>query len=72
MERSVPSSIDYSNVLPQAIPAIARRRKFYPQNGTSFNFNGSREIRIEIGSVNSLMDASHSYFEFTVENSVFH
>ena len=69
MERSVPSSIDYSNVLPQAIPAIARRRKFYPQNGTSFNFNGTREIRIEIGSVNSLMDASHSYFEFTVENT---
>tara|TARA_R110000803_G_scaffold15315_2_gene42495 strand:- start:216 stop:1709 length:1494 start_codon:yes stop_codon:yes gene_type:complete len=69
MERSVPSSIDYSNVLPQAIPAIARRRKFYPQNGTSFNFAGSREIRIEIGSVNSLMDASHSYFEFTIENT---
>ena len=69
MERSVPKSIDYSDVLPQAIPAIARRRKYYPQNGTSFNFIGSREIRIEIGSVNSLMDPSHSYLEFEARNT---
>jgi len=67
--RSLPKSIDYSDVLPKAIPAVARRRKYYPQNGTSFNFLGSREIRIEIGSVNSLMDASHSYLEFTIENT---
>lgn len=66
--RSLPKSIDYSDVLPKAIPAIARRRKYYPQNGTSFNFVGSREIRIEIGSVNSLMDPSHSYLEFECRN----
>ena len=67
--RSLPKSIDYSDVLPKAIPAVARRRKFYPQNGTSFNFIGTREIRIEIGSVNSLMDPSHSYLEFECRNT---
>tara|TARA_R100001460_G_scaffold15806_3_gene34743 strand:+ start:6644 stop:8146 length:1503 start_codon:yes stop_codon:yes gene_type:complete len=67
--RSLPKSIDYSDVLPKAIPAVARRRKFYPQNGTSFNFIGSREIRIEIGSVNSLMDPSHSYLQFECRNT---
>lgn len=67
--RSLPKSISYEDVLPQAIPAVARRRKFYPQNGTSFNFIGSREIRIEVGSINSLLDPSHSYLEFECRNT---
>jgi len=67
--RSLPKSISYEDVLPQAIPAVARRRKYYPQNGTSFNFIGSREIRIEVGSINSLLDPSHSYLEFECRNT---
>ena len=68
-ERSIPKSIDYTDVLPVAVPAVARRRRFYPQNGTTFNANGTREIRIEIGSVNSLLDVQHSYLEFFVTNT---
>ena len=67
--RSLPKSIDYSDVLPKAIPAVARRRKFYPQNGTTFNAGGSREIRIDIHSVNSLMDPHASYLEVEVQNN---
>lgn len=67
--RSLPKSISYDDVLPQAIPAVARRRKFFPQNGTTFNFIGSREIRIDINSLNSLLDPTHSYLEFEVRNT---
>lgn len=69
MEQMLPGSINYQDVLPVAVPAIARRRRFYPQNGTSFNFAGSNEIRIELPSQNSLMDPIHSYLEFRVTNT---
>ena len=69
MERTLPSSINYQDVLPLSVPAIARRRRFYPQNGTTFNAAGSNEIRIEISSMNSLLDCSHSYLEFEVQNT---
>lgn len=69
MERSVPKSINYQDVLPLSVPAISRRRRFFPQNGTSFSYGGSNEIRIEIGSINSLLDTQHSYLEFEVVRS---
>ena len=69
MERTLPSTINYQDVLPLSVPAIARRRRFFPQNGTSFNAAGSNEIRIEIGSMNSMLDASHSYLEFEIVNN---
>ena len=69
MERGIPKSIDYNDVLPVAVPAVARRRRFYPQGGASgFNAVGTREIRIEIGSVNCLLDVQHSYLEMFAEN----
>ena len=68
-ERQLPSTIDYSRVLPLSIPAIAKRHKFYPQNGTTFNFQGTSEIRIQVGSTNALLDASHGYLEFEVVNA---
>lgn len=68
MERVLPSTINYQDVLPLSVPAIARRKKFYPQNGTTFSNTGSSEIRIEIGSVNSLLDTQHSYLEFEIVN----
>jgi len=69
MERTLPSTINFQDVLPLSVPAIARRRRFFPQNGTSFNSGGTNEIRIEIASPNSLLDVSHSYLEFEVVNN---
>ena len=69
MEQMLPGSINYQDVLPVAVPAVARRRRFYPQNGTTFNSVGSSEIRIELNSQNSLMDPVHSYLEFRVTNT---
>lgn len=69
LTRSIPKSINYQDVLPVAVPAVARRKKFYPANGTTFNFTGSNEIRVEIGSPNSMLDAQHSYIEFFVQNN---
>ena len=68
LERSIPKSINYQDVLPVAVPAVARRKKFFPANGTVFNHTGSNEIRVEIGSTNSMLDPQHSYIEFFVDN----
>ena len=70
MERSIPRSINFQDVLPVAVPAVARRKRFFPQGGASgFSRQGTSEIRIELGSVNSLLDPQHSYLEFLVENN---
>ena len=69
MERSIPKSINYQDVLPVAVPAVARRRRFFPANGTTFNALGSNEIRIEVGSTNALLDPQHSYLEFQITNT---
>ena len=65
----LPGSINYQDILPVAVPAVARRRRFYPQNGTAFNAAGSSEIRIELPSQNSMLDPIHSYLEFNVTNT---
>jgi hypothetical protein len=67
--RNLPKSIDYTDVLPQSVPAVARRRKFYPSNGTTFNATGSSEIRIEVSSMSALLDSHSSYLEFRVTNT---
>ena len=69
MDRSLPSTIDYSKVLPLAAPAVARRRRFFPANGTTYGPGTTNQIRIEIKSVNSLLDAQHSYLEFEFANN---
>ncbi len=68
-ERQLPSTIDYSRVLPMSIPALAKRHKFYPQNGTTFSFIGTDEIRIQVSSQNALLDAAHGYLEFELRNT---
>ncbi len=68
MERSIPRSINFQDVLPVAVPAVARRRRFYPANGTNFNALGTSEIRIELQSQNALLDVQHSYLEMFVQN----
>ena len=69
MDRKLPGSIDYSAVLPMSVPAMSRRRKFYPVNGGSFSSQGNSEIRIQISSQNALLDPAHSYLDFSVTNS---
>ena len=69
LERSIPSQINYQDVLPVAVPAIARRRKFYPANGTTFSAGGTNEIRIEVASTNALLDTHHSYLEMILTNT---
>jgi len=66
--RVMPSTIDYSQMLPLSIPAMAHRRKFFPSNGSSFSSAGNRQIRIEIGHPSALLDATHSYLEFALQN----
>ena len=67
--RIMPSTIDYSRMLPLSIPAMASRRKFFPSNGSTFSRQGNRQIRIEIGHPSSLLDTTHSYLELRVSNS---
>lgn len=68
LERKMPSTIDYSDVLPMSVPAVSRRRKFYPTNGGEFRAEANSEIRIPIDSTTALLDAAHSYLEFTIQN----
>ena len=69
MERKLPSTIAFDDVLPLSVPAQARRRKFYPVNGGSFTSSGNSEIRIPISSTNALLDCEHSYLDFTITNN---
>ena len=64
----MPSTIDYSTMLPLSIPAMASRRKFFPSNGSTFSRQGNRQIRIEVGHPSALLDPSASYLEFRVQN----
>jgi len=67
--RVMPSTIDYSRMLPLSIPAMANRRKYFPSNGSTFQRQGNRQIRIEIGHPSALLDPTHSYLELRVQNA---
>ena len=67
-ERVLPSSIDYSKVLPLSVPALSKRHKYFPSNGSNFSASGNNEIRIELPSTNALLDPANSYLEFEVLN----
>ena len=67
--RVMPSTIDYSTMLPLSIPAMASRRKYYPSNGSTFNRLGNRQIRIELSHGSALLDPTHSYLEFRAQNA---
>ena len=68
-QRALPKSIDYSDVLPQSVPAVAKRKKFYPVNGATFTPAGTREIRVPIHSTNGMMDPLQSYIQFEIRNT---
>ena len=67
--RVMPSTIDYSTMLPLSIPAMASRRKYFPSNGSTFARQGNRQIRIEVAHGSALLDPTHSYLEFRVLNA---
>ena len=64
MERVLPKTLDYTDVLPLAVESRARRRTFFPINGQSFASDGANIIRIDL-SADALLDTQHSYLRFT-------
>lgn len=63
---SLPSSIDYTKILPIAAGnPRAMRRTFLPVNGQSFTASGNNICRIEI-SASQFWDPLHSYLRFNV------
>ena len=66
--RVMPSTIDYSSMLPMSVPAMASRRKFFPSNGSTFSNLGNRQIRIELPHTSALLDPSHSYLQIALTN----
>ena len=63
---SLPSSIDYTKILPIAAGnPRAMRRTFLPMNGQSFTAAGNNIVRIEI-SADQFWDPLHSYLRFNV------
>ncbi len=63
MERVLPKTLDYTDVLPLAVESRARRRTFFPVNGQSFTSDGANIIRIDL-SADALLDTQHSYLRF--------
>jgi hypothetical protein len=67
--RVMPSTIDYSSMLPMSVPAMASRRKFFPSNGSTFSRIGNNQIRIELAHGSALLDSSHSYLDLNLRNT---
>ena len=68
MERVLPKTIDYGDVLPLAVESRSRRRTFFPVNGQEFSSAGANIIRIDL-SADALLDTQHSYLRFNVKAS---
>ena len=64
MERVLPKTIDYTDVLPLAVESKSRRRTFFPSNGATFGSDSNNIVRIDI-SADALLDTQHSYLRFT-------
>lgn len=67
VQRKAPAQVNFSDVLPMAIPSSSNRRKFFPNNGDTFSPTGTNIIRIDVNA-DSMLDASHSYLEMTIRN----
>jgi hypothetical protein len=64
VERVLPKTLDYTDVLPLAVESKSRRRTFFPNNGNSFSTGGNNIIRIDL-SADALLDTQHSYLRFS-------
>jgi len=67
MERVLPKTVDYLDVLPKAIPAERKRKKFHPANGTQYT--QGQTIIIEVADPRHFLDPAHSFLEFTFTNN---
>jgi len=65
VERVLPKTIDYTDVLPLAVESKSRRRTFFPNNGQTFSTGGNNIIRVDL-SADALLDTQHSYIRFTM------
>ena len=65
MERVLPKTLDYTDVLPLAVESKARRRTFFPVNGATFVSNAANIISIDL-SADALLDTQHSYLRFNL------
>ena len=66
-EQMLPSSVNYLDTLPRAIPSERVRRKFYSSNGRSFGPN--QTIKIDIESPKAFLDPSNCFLEFDFTNT---
>jgi len=64
VERVLPKTLDYTDVLPLAVESKSRRRTFFPTNGATFQSDAANIIRIDL-SADALLDTQHSYLVFT-------
>ena len=64
VERVLPKTLDYTDVLPLAVESKSRRRTFFPTNGATFVSDAANIIRIDL-SADALLDTQHSYLVFT-------
>lgn len=67
MERVLPKTVDYLDVLPKAIPAERKRKKFHPANGTQYT--QGQTIIIEVADPRHFLDPANSFLEFTFQNN---
>ena len=63
----LPSSVNYLDVLPKAVPSEKTRRRFYSSNGRTFGAN--QTIKINLESTRSFLDPSNCYLEFNFQNT---
>ena len=66
-EQMLPSSVNYLDVLPRAVPSEKSRKRFYSSNGRTFGPN--QTIKINLESTRSFLDPSNCYLEFTFQNT---
>lgn len=66
MERVLPKTINYLDVLPKAVPSERKRKRFQPANGTQYT--EGQTIIIEVADPRHFLDCKNSYLEFTFEN----
>ena len=65
---SIPSSIDYTSILPMAVESRVRRRGYVPSNGASFVSDNNNIIEIPV-QASAFLDTRHSFLRFNMLNT---
>ena len=66
--RKLPRNANYMDHLPLALPSMAKRRVFFPVNGSSFTATGNNIIRIDL-TAEAFLDTKNSYLSFRFNNT---